>query len=119
MIMPDLRKALERFGKQNGEVFQAFQNLHSQVIADGVLDTKTKKLMMVAVAVAIRCEPCLRLHVRDALEMGMTREEIIEACNVAILMGGGPMKVYTFESYSNRGDRFRNYQQNQHKEKLR
>jgi len=29
-------------------------------------------------------------HTKQALSLGATREEIMEACSVAIVMGGGP-----------------------------
>jgi len=33
---------------------------------------------------------CIAFHVKGALDAGASREEIIEACYVAVLMGGGP-----------------------------
>jgi AhpD family alkylhydroperoxidase len=55
---------------------------------------KVKKLMALAIAVVVRCDGCISIHVYDALAAGATREEIIEAIGVAILMGGGPSVVY-------------------------
>jgi len=91
----DLETALAKLHENRPELIEAFQKLHIVVTEEGALDAKTKQLMMVAVSTAIRCEPCLRLHVRTALELGATREEILEACSVAVLMGGGPSIAYT------------------------
>lgn len=46
-------------------------------------------------AVAKQCEYCLAIHVKAAWEAGASEAEILEACSVAILMGGGPAVAYT------------------------
>lgn len=75
-----------------------FMKLHHAACADGALDAKTKELLALAIAVAIRCEGCIVCHVHDALAQGATREEISETVGVAILMGGGPSVVYGTEA---------------------
>ncbi|MDY0246768.1 MAG: carboxymuconolactone decarboxylase family protein, partial [Methanosarcina mazei] len=72
----------------------ALMGLHSEVVKDGALSAKTKELMMVGIAVAIRCEYCLWKHVPEAVKMGATREEILEAVSTAIMMSGGPGVAY-------------------------
>ena len=42
---------------------------------------------------ALRCEPCIQLHGKKCVEAGATREQVLEAACVAVMMGGGP--VYT------------------------
>jgi AhpD family alkylhydroperoxidase len=76
-------------------LMEAFRQLHDAAAGEGVLSAKTKKLIMIAISLAIRCEPCIRSHTAGALEMGASREEILEAAGVAILMGGGPTAAYT------------------------
>ena len=75
-------------------VMNALTGLHSEVVKDGALSAKTKELMMVGIAVAIRCEYCLWKHVPEAVKMGATREEILEAVSTAIMMSGGPGVAY-------------------------
>ena len=77
------------------EVVEALEGLHDVVMEDGALPAKTKSLILVGIAAAIRCEPCIRKHVKGASELGATRSEIIEAAGTAILMGGGPVAAYT------------------------
>ena len=76
--------------EQMPDVMNAFGALMEQVAQDGLLSAKTKRLMMVAVAVSQRCQQCIRAHVKAAVEMGASRAEILEATGVAILMAGGP-----------------------------
>lgn len=77
-----------------GETGKGFLAMHSASVKDGVLDGKTKELESIAIAIAIRCEGCIVQHVKAAIKMGASREEIIETINVAIMMGGGPSTVY-------------------------
>ena len=76
-------------------VANAFGVLREEATKDGVLSAKTKRLMMVAVSVAQRCEPCIRTHVKAAVEMGVSRAEILEATGISILMAGGTAIAYT------------------------
>ena len=72
----------------------AFARLHEGGASPGVLDAKTKELIALAIAVTVRCDGCIAFHTHDALEAGATREEIMDALGVAILMGGGPSMIY-------------------------
>lgn len=75
-----------------------FAQLHKAAVADGALSTKVKELISLAIAVAIRCDGCIAYHVNDALRAGASREEIVDAIGVAILMGGGPAMIYGCEA---------------------
>ena len=48
-------------------------------------------------AITARCKYCIGIHVEKALKAGATKEEILEAATVAILMGGGPALTYIAE----------------------
>lgn len=87
----------ERFAaleEQIPNVTKALGQLRSEVVKDGALDKKTKELMLVAIAVALRCEYCLWNHVPMAAKLGASRQEILEATGAAILMSGGPGSAY-------------------------
>ena len=68
--------------------------LHEAGATEDSLDTKTKELLALALAVYVRCEGSVAFHAHDALQAGATKEEIHDALGVAILMGGGPTKIY-------------------------
>lgn len=61
---------------------------------DGAIALRTKELMALAIAIAIRCEGCILHHVSAALKHGASRQEVVETITVAIEMGGGPSTVY-------------------------
>ncbi|AKB60441.1 carboxymuconolactone decarboxylase family protein [Methanosarcina mazei] len=90
----DMDERAKAMAEEIPGVMQALMGLHSEVVKDGALSAKTKELMMVGIAVAIRCEYCLWKHVPEAVKMGATREEILEAVSTAIMMSGGPGVAY-------------------------
>ncbi len=76
-------------------VLENFMGVTQSTMNQELIPTRTKELMAVAVAVGIRCQPCIVHHVKRALDQGATAAEIMEACSVAIMMGGGPSIAYT------------------------
>jgi AhpD family alkylhydroperoxidase len=90
----DMNERAKAMAEQIPEVMNALMGLHSEVVKDGALSAKTKELMMVGIAVALRCEYCLWKHVPEAVKLGATREEILEAVSTAIVMAGGPAVAY-------------------------
>ena len=60
----------------------------------GALDAPTKRVLAIALSVLSRCEPCARLHIAKAREMGISQQEIDEAAWMAIAFGGGPSKMF-------------------------
>jgi AhpD family alkylhydroperoxidase len=94
----EIQAGMAEMGREIPETMRAFSNLHRAAASDGVLDAKTKELIALAIAVNVRCDGCIAFHVHDALKAGATREEIMEALGVAILMGGGPSMMYAVEA---------------------
>ena len=56
----------------------------------GVLETKTKRLISLAIALVKKCEFCVVYYTKKALEAGISSEEILEASLSALKMDGGP-----------------------------
>jgi AhpD family alkylhydroperoxidase len=96
-----LRKAMSRMndlGKSIPGAMQGFQALHDAASANGVLSSKTKELIALAIAVAARCEGCVAFHAKESVKQGATRAEVAEALGVAIQMGGGPSMMWATEA---------------------
>lgn len=96
----ELVRANELFtdlAKNNPEQLQAFNSLMKSVIKDGKVSAKTKEAVALGIAVKAQCKGCIVAHVKKSLDMGYTREEIMEIAWVAVLMGGGPSLVYLSE----------------------
>jgi AhpD family alkylhydroperoxidase len=90
----DMDEKLKAMAAQLPGVMNALSGLHSEDVKDGALSSRTKELMMVGIAVALRCEYCLWKHVPEAVKLGANREEILEAVSTAIVMAGGPAVAY-------------------------
>lgn len=99
--MSDYKEAYQELAKNQSilvkncpELMTAFRGIPKEALKPKNLDTKTKELMAVAIAISVRCEGCILAHVRDALKAGATIEELAETVEVAVLMGGGPATAY-------------------------
>ncbi len=91
-------KGMGDLGAKIPATMSAFGELHQAATDDGVLTKKTKELIALGIAIAIRCEGCIVAHVKDALTAGVTPDEIMETIGVAVMMGGGPSVVYGCEA---------------------
>jgi len=56
--------------------------------SSGGLDTRTKELLGLVGSAVLRCDDCVDYHLEQCAEAGATREEIIDALNVALIVGG-------------------------------
>lgn len=89
---------METLGQAIPNTMQGFGAMHEGTIKAGALDSKTKELIALGIAITVRCDGCISYHVHDALKGGASIEEIAETIGVAILMGGGPSVVYGIEA---------------------
>jgi len=76
-----------------GEI-DAFMKFMNATEKSTVLDVKHKHLIDVALSISAQCEWCIALHVKNAVNAGATKEEILEAAMQAVLMHGGPALMY-------------------------
>ena len=84
------KEDMAKMKEQSPDIVSGFSGLFMKVMKDGALSTKEKELIALGIGVTQRCGPCIRLHVQKCLEAGATKEQILEAASVAVIMGGGP-----------------------------
>lgn len=92
--LQSVNSTLKQLAEANPEAMRGFKKYMGATKAKAVLSHKTKELIAVSLSVVQQCEYCVALHVKEALEAGATREEIIEAAATAGLMGGGPALMF-------------------------
>jgi AhpD family alkylhydroperoxidase len=97
-LTQDLSKYLSKLRKEIPEVTQGFSQMVKSATEEGALDTKTKELITLGIAIANRCEGCIGFHTQKLISLGVTREEILETLSVAMFMGGGPAYMYAAEA---------------------
>jgi len=93
-----LQELMGKLGQEHPQVMQAFGSLHSAANVEGELDSATKELIALGIAIAVHCDGCISFHVHDALKAGATKAAMVETIGVAILMGGGPSVMYGVEA---------------------
>lgn len=84
------KKDAAKMKEQVGDMTSGFAGLFHKVMRDGALSLREKELIALGIGVAHCCVPCIMGHVENCLDAGATKEQILEAACVAVMMGGGP-----------------------------
>lgn len=90
----EIKKLTNDLVKDYPSETNAFMNFMEKAEGGPVLDLRIKELINVALAVAAQCEWCIALHVSHALHAGASRDEIMSAGFMAVVMHGGPALMY-------------------------
>jgi AhpD family alkylhydroperoxidase len=77
-VQHDLREPAKELRSLIPEVLQGYSALHRAAVAEGELPQRTKELIALAVAVALKCDGCIASHARAlarlrALQCSMDR----------------------------------------------
>jgi AhpD family alkylhydroperoxidase len=65
-----------------------FFNLDTRAYDDGALDAKTKELLGLVASTVLRCNDCIDYHIIQCVDAGWTDEELYDAFNVGLVVGG-------------------------------
>jgi len=105
---PQNTKGMKELEKKIGKVPVFFRELmltqpdmHGAVLAfdqhiwdDGALSRKSKKIIAIAIAAALRDQHAVKAQLAGAKRLGVTPDEIEEALRVTFLLSGMPAYVY-------------------------
>lgn len=83
------------FAELNPDVMRGIKIIENSPEQTGKLDAKVRSLIALAVAVTTRCDGCISVHSKRAVDAGASREEIAEALGVAIWLNAGAAVTYT------------------------
>lgn len=83
-----------RLMKDMPEQLKHFGGFVKVAEAEGALEEKIKHLMLLSLGVAFQCTWCIAIHVKGCVDQNATKEEILEAAMMAVVMGGGPKLMY-------------------------
>nr|WP_218187532.1 MULTISPECIES: carboxymuconolactone decarboxylase family protein [unclassified Pseudomonas] len=89
---------LERVGDlatQSPEILRGLNTIDGAAAKTGHLEPKIHELIALAVAVTTRCDGCITVHTKKAVELGATKAEITEALGVAIALNAGAALTYS------------------------
>lgn len=76
------------------EMFELVMRFEQHIWDDGELSRKTKKLIAIAIAAALRDQHAVRAQIAGAANLGVTKAEVEEALRVTFLLSGMPAYVY-------------------------
>jgi AhpD family alkylhydroperoxidase len=65
-----------------------FFNLDTNAYEDGPLSAKTKELLGLVASTVLRCNDCIDYHILQCVNAGWTDEELYDAFNVGLVVGG-------------------------------
>ena len=90
-----LQQFREKRSAANDKIFdldhlgiKRFFNLDTRAYKDGALAGKTKELLGLVASATLRCNDCIDYHLEQCARQGYTKEEIVDALNVALTVGG-------------------------------
>ena len=72
----------------DNKVIKRFFSLDNQTYEDGALSEVTKELLGLVASMVLRCDDCIKYHLGRCYELKVTKEQIYEACSVALVVGG-------------------------------
>lgn len=94
---PDRLDAFERYRtRMNQRILEEgdhlgikrFFNLDAAAYRDGALPGRTKELLGLVASLVLRCNDCVDYHLGQCVEAGFTDDELEDALNVGLVVGG-------------------------------
>ena len=86
-LMSDINKSIP-------EEYAAFLKEKEALVKSGKIPEKTKWLLLLIASVAQKCPVCVPRAVQHCLKAGWSKEEMLEACMVAVLVGGSSVMTF-------------------------
>ena len=71
-----------------GQSIKRFYNLDSQVYREGALSARMKELLGLVASLVLRCDDCIKYHVIQCYDDGVTGKELEEALAIGLVVGG-------------------------------
>jgi AhpD family alkylhydroperoxidase len=87
-LLSEISEMWDIYNKCMPDIARTYDELPMEVYKDGVLSGRIKRLMAIVGALVHGCRACILFQTEEALSLGATAEEILEACAVAISLGG-------------------------------
>ena len=78
----------DRIGQIEHLGIKRFFNLDGAAYKDAALDSKTKELLGLVASAVLRCNDCIDYHLIQCVDAGFSDEELYDALNVALVVGG-------------------------------
>jgi len=81
-------KMNDRILSQDNKVLKRFFSLDNQTYQDGALNAKTKEMLGLVASMVLRCDDCIKYHLQQCFEAGVSTDQMFEVLSVANIVGG-------------------------------
>ncbi|MDA9127577.1 carboxymuconolactone decarboxylase family protein [Flavobacteriaceae bacterium] len=78
----------ERLMQEDQKILKRVFNLDTNAYMEGHLPVKTKELLGLGNSLVLRCDDCVKYHLQTCFELGISKEEVVEAMSISLLIGG-------------------------------
>jgi AhpD family alkylhydroperoxidase len=96
-VLEHAHRGLQLFTEYRPKLMGKVQAFVAEAMQPGVLGKKEKERIALGMALTQQCHYCIALHIRACKRAGVTLEEIMDVCGIAIMMGGGPVLTHMAE----------------------
>ncbi|NLO43984.1 MAG: carboxymuconolactone decarboxylase family protein [Candidatus Cloacimonetes bacterium] len=85
----EMRKKLTELTLERSNLnIKRFFALDHSAYEEGALDAKTKELLGLVASMVLRCDDCIYYHLEQCFNAKINTEELMEALNIALVVGG-------------------------------
>lgn len=77
-----------RLMQEDQKIIKRVFNLDTNAYMEGHLPVKTKELLGLGNSLVLRCDDCVKYHLQTCFELGISKEEVMEAMSISLLIGG-------------------------------
>ena len=81
-------KMNEKMMADNNKIVKRIFNLDTNAFAEGALPKKTKELLGLGNSLVLRCDDCVKYHLEACYNLGLSKEEVVDAMSISLLIGG-------------------------------
>ncbi len=78
----------EVVNSSSDKVIKRIFSVDSLAFKEGALDVKSKELIGLTTSLVLRCDDCVKYHLGKCQEVGLSKEQIVEAMGISNLIGG-------------------------------
>lgn len=78
----------EKLLADNNKIIKRIFNLDTNAFSEGALPKRTKELLGLGNSMVLRCDDCVRYHLEECHKLGISKEEVVEALSISLLIGG-------------------------------
>lgn len=78
----------DRLMQEDQKIIKRIFNLDTNAYMEGHLSVRTKELLGLGNSLVLRCDDCVKYHLQTCFELGVSKEEVMEAMSISLLVGG-------------------------------